>query len=103
MSRFSRVASRVADGEFLKGVGKDERGFAEVSFRVKGDALGSLLRLLRHCQAMGSMGHSFSIVADPDNSEYHSKFGFDGDGADKLEDIEAGGEPLPEDFGGLES
>jgi hypothetical protein len=94
------MASRVADGEFLKGVGKDDRGFAEVSFRVKGDALGSLLRLLNHCRAVGAMGHSFSVVADPDNSEYRAEFGFDGDGADRVEGIEAGGEPLPEDFGG---
>ena len=77
---------------------KDEKGFAEVSFRVKGDALGSLLRFLRHCQYNGQIGHSFQIVSDPDNSDNRATFGFDGDGSDKIEDIKVNGESLPKEY-----
>lgn len=99
--RISRIAGRVADGDFLRGeVVKDADGYAEVSFKVKGDALESLLRLLRHCERCGNMGHSFEIVADPKNSEYRGVFGFDGDGADRIRDISVQGVPLPKSYGG---
>jgi len=77
---------------------KGEDDFYDVSFRVKSDALYSLLKLLRHCERCGSIGHSFQIVIDPDNSEYRKTVGFDGDGSDRIEDIQVGGKPLPKDF-----
>jgi len=79
---------------------KDEDGFAEVSFRVKGDALHAMLKLLRHCERTGGMGHSFEIVLDPNNSDYRKTVGFDGDGADRIEDIKVNGESLPKNYGG---
>jgi hypothetical protein len=77
---------------------RDEKGYAKVSFRIRGDALYSLLRLLRQCSFMGSVGHSFTIVLDPNNSEYKREVGFDGDGSDDLKDIEVNGEPLPDKY-----
>jgi len=79
-------------------LGKDEDGFAEVSFRVKGDAVHSMLRLLRHCERVGNMGHSFEIVLDPENSEYRKTVGFDGDGSDRIESIKVNGKLLPKDY-----
>ena len=77
---------------------KDEHGFYDVAFRVKGDALYSLLKLLRHCERIGGIGHSFQIVLDPDNSEYRKTVGFDGDGDDRIKDIQVGGKTLPEGY-----
>ena len=77
---------------------KDDDGFAEVSFRVKGDAVHSMLRLLRHCERVGGMGHSFEIVLDPSNSDYRKTVGFDGDGSDRIDSIKVNGKPLPEDY-----
>ena len=83
---------------FENDIEKDDKGFAEVSFRVKGDALGSLLRFLKHLEFCGNIGHSFEIVSDPDNSEYRQTCGFDGDGSDRVEDIKVNGTSLPTDF-----
>ena len=77
---------------------RDDDGYAKVSFRIRGDALHSLLRLLKQCDHMGSIGHSFTIVLDPDNSEYRRKVGFDGDGSDDVKDICVNGEPIPDKF-----
>jgi len=49
------------------------------------------------------MGHSFVIVADPNNSEYREEFGFDGDGSDRVEDVKVNGVPVPKEYGRKES
>jgi hypothetical protein len=46
----------------------------------------SLENLLRHIQKAGNVGHSFSIIVDP-KSKDATTFGWDGDGADRIEDI----------------
>lgn len=92
-----RRAVREMRGAFP--VTKDAKGFADVSFRVRGDAVFSLVRLLRHCERVGGMGHSYVIVADPNNSEYREEFGFDGDGSDRVEDVKVNGVPVPEEYG----
>lgn len=42
---------------------------------------------LEYIQKIGGSGHSFSIVVDPDDSENRKVFGFDGDGADRIDTI----------------
>lgn len=46
----------------------------------------TLERLLNHIKQIGNVGHSFSIIIDPegDNTE---KFGWDGDGSDYIKEI----------------
>ena len=39
---------------------------------------------LQHVQKTGAVGHSFSIVVDPGDSDHEKSFGFDGDGADRI-------------------
>jgi len=48
-----------------------------------------LSSLLEYIKRTGNIGHSFSIVVDPDDSKYKKEFGWDGDGADKIESIDS--------------
>jgi hypothetical protein len=77
---------------------RDEEGFATVTFKIKGDALHSLLKLLKQCEYNGNVGHSFNIEVDPHGGEDKRSVGFDGDGADKIKDILVNGKPLPDKF-----
>jgi len=43
---------------------------------------------------IGSVGHSFEVVVDPDDSEYRKAFGFDGDGADHIASVELDGQKV---------
>jgi hypothetical protein len=72
---------------------KDKDGWLDVSFRIRGDAISSILELLQHCETIGGWGHSFPIEIDPNTSEeYYSRtVGFDGDGSDCLTDIKVNG------------
>jgi hypothetical protein len=44
--------------------------------------------LLNHIRKTGGVGHTFSIVVDPDSSDYRKTFGFDGDGPDRIGSVE---------------
>ena len=78
---------------------RDEDGFATVTFKIKGDALYSLLKLIKQCSYMGDIGHSFNIDIDPKGGkDYKRTVGFDGDGSDRIKDIMVNGEPLPDKF-----
>lgn len=44
--------------------------------------------LLTYIKGLGDKGHSFSIVVDPDCTEYKKSFSFDGDGSDRINSIE---------------
>ena len=78
---------------------RDDEGYATVTFKIKGDALYSLLKLLKQCEYMGNVGHSFAIVVDPKGGkDYKREVGFDGDGSDRVKDILVNGEPLPDKF-----
>lgn len=77
---------------------RDEEGYAIVTFKIKGDALHSLLRLLRQCEYNGQIGHSFNIDIDPKGGEDKRSVGFDGDGQDRIKEIMVNGEPLPDKF-----
>ena len=48
----------------------------------------SLKDLLAYIQKIGNIGHSFSIIVDPDDRKYIHKFGWDGDGGDYIKDIQ---------------
>ena len=48
--------------------------------------------LLEVIESYTQMGHSFSVVVDPDNSDYEKKFYIDGDGSDRLDDLQIGEE-----------
>jgi len=95
VNRFDRIASRVA-GQVIAGMKfeRDDKGFAEVSCRVKGDGLWSVLKVLRHFQYNSGIGHSYSSTLDTDSSDYRMSVGWDGDGADQIDDITVNGEPL---------
>lgn len=69
----------------------DETNSTEVSFRVRSDAAITIPKLLDYIARLGAPGHSFSIVVDPDDSENRRSFGFDGDGADRIDDIRVNG------------
>lgn len=77
---------------------QDKDGYSEVSFKVRGDALVSLLTLLQHCEVIGGCGHSFEIEIDSSNSEYKRRVGFDGDGSDKIKDIKLNGKEVKRDY-----
>lgn len=78
---------------------RDDEGYATVTFKIKGDALYSLLKLIKQCEYMGNVGHTFTIVVDPQGGkEYKREVGFDGDGDARVKDILVNGEPLPEKF-----
>jgi hypothetical protein len=53
---------------------------------VKADE-GQVQKLLEHIRDTASGGHSFSVVVDPSDSDHEKKFGFDGDGAFRIESI----------------
>lgn len=60
--------------------------FKTVTFKYKGD--NDIIEMLEHIQKTAAIGHSFEIVVDPDNSDYKKKYYIDGDGCDRIEDIE---------------
>lgn len=75
----------------VAGSDKDEDSYdteIEVSFKVRGNAKGQVPRLLYLMHCMGSMGCSRSItVEDMGEDGKDVMFYFDGDGADKIDDI----------------
>ena len=92
------VVKRIGSQTLLKAArmtfDRDDDGYAEVSCRVRGDGLTSLLKILRHMQSIGGMGHSYSIELDPDDSDYRMSVGWDGDGSDHVKDIKVNGKTL---------
>jgi len=78
---------------------RDDEGYATITFKIKGDALYSLLKLLKQCEYNGNIGHSHHIIVDPEGGQDRKRsVGFDGDGQDRIKDILVNGEPLDEKF-----
>lgn len=77
---------------------RDKDGYAEVSCRVRGDGLHSVLKVLRHFQINGDIGHSYSSTLDDENSDYRMSVGWDGDGADGIKDLKVNGKKLTKQF-----
>lgn len=76
--------------EYFKELNEDKNN--EVTIEIKcteSAAYDSLLPMLKHIQDSGSAGHSFEIGVDPDRKmcEGREKFGFDGDGPDRIMSI----------------
>jgi len=78
---------------------RDKDGYSEVSLRVRGDGLWSILKLLRHLQINGDIGHSHEVISDPDRTYKDGKLsvGWDGDGSDGIKDLKVNGELLDKD------
>jgi hypothetical protein len=57
---------------------------------IETDASGAdiLIKMLNHIKSIGNIGHSFTIMVDPDgDKEYKKPFGWDGDGSMRIYDI----------------
>ena len=57
-------------------------------------AADSILPILVHMKFNGDIGHSYSIIADPDRTKKeggYKNFGFDGDGSDHIISIKLNG------------
>lgn len=55
---------------------------------IVNDSEGSIRKLIETIQDYTQMGHSFEVVVDPGDSDYEKSFYIDGDGSDKIEDID---------------
>jgi hypothetical protein len=71
----------VPNGSTVKLSDKDGQ---TITIKVNGDD-GSLRRMLEYIAKQCAIGHSFTVVVDPGDREYEKEFGFDGDGAARLE------------------
>jgi len=83
----------VSDNSFTKNNHVEEsitNDYTELVINVR-DAENSLVRLIDYIQKKSSPGHSFSVVVDPDDSEYKKSFYMDGDGAFFIKDIKKDG------------
>lgn len=58
----------------------------EIVLRVTDDD-NSLAKMLAHIKHASEIGHSFTVVVDPDTREYTRKFGIDGDGSFRIHSI----------------
>lgn len=52
------------------------------------DSQGSIQDLIETIKDYTQMGHTFEVVIDPGDSDYERSFYIDGDGSDKIQDIE---------------
>lgn len=52
------------------------------------DSEGSIQDLIETIKDYTQMGHTFEVVIDPGDSDYEKSFYIDGDGSDKIQDIE---------------
>lgn len=50
-------------------------------------AVETLIPLLEELKFHGDIGHSSEIIIDSNDPDYEKKYGFDGDGADRIKDI----------------
>jgi hypothetical protein len=72
---------------------KDE---VEVTFKVSGEANHNIPKLLALLSSIGQMGTGCMIDVE-DNGGEKTSFYFDGDGADKIEDLKVNGKPFTDD------
>lgn len=52
------------------------------------DSEGSIQDLIETIKDYTQMGHTFEVVIDPGDSDYERSFYIDGDGSDKIRDVE---------------
>lgn len=53
----------------------------------KGDGMIDIANMIDYIKHNGNIGHSFEIIVDPNDSERKKIFGWDGDGADRLDSV----------------
>lgn len=68
----------------------------EVSFKVRGEANHNVPKLLALLRSVGQIGTGCTIDVE-DNGGQKTSFYFDGDGADKIEDLKVDGKPFTDD------
>lgn len=75
--------------ELTKGIPKTQQGVVTVTASRSGTA--ALRDLLEYIKLNGNMGHSFSIIVDPEasNDEGRKVFDWDGDGSDAINEVKA--------------
>ena len=59
----------------------------DVHFKIS-DSEGQLRELLETIKDYTQMGHTFTVVVDPGDEDYEKSFYIDGDGSDKLEELD---------------
>jgi hypothetical protein len=78
----------------LEGLVPYRREWTEVSFLVptNSECRSSLPRLLKKLQHYGDIGHSATVmVEEPSPGEDNIRWGFDGDGSDRIKNLRVGG------------
>lgn len=70
---------------------KEELTEITISLR---DPDNQLIRLIDHIGRAAGPGHSFSVVVDPDDSEYKREFFIDGDGSFFIQDLKMNGKKV---------
>jgi hypothetical protein len=70
----------------LKKLKESSNNFQIITLKVR-DNENRLKDLLEYIKGIGNIGHSFSIIVDPDDSDYKKEFFWDGDGSDYIKDI----------------
>jgi hypothetical protein len=77
----------------------EEIKYVKIVIECSEEAAKSILPVLAHMKRNGDAGHSYSIVSDPEagGTKYGTKkFGFDGDGWDKIKSIKLDGQEYKE-------
>ena len=72
----------------------DENGHVEIKIITNDAGAEALVPLIAYIGDIGNVGHSFSIIVDPDMVENKKTFGWDGDGADRIDEIYVSGKKL---------
>jgi hypothetical protein len=79
-------------GRSLKPKGAQVKDVEKLVITLRGDDPNGLKDMLEYIQHNAGIGHSFEVVVDPGDSERERSFGFDGDGAFRIDDIEVAGQ-----------
>jgi len=91
IARIEKTGAAKGRNKLRTKIKKDAKGFTEISFKVCGDAVYSMAEMLEYIRHTGAPGHSFGIEVDPEDRTRRMRFGFDGDGSDRIEDIRVSG------------
>lgn len=65
----------------------EELSMKDVHFKIS-DSEGQLSELFETIKDYTQMGHTFTVVVDPGDEDYEKSFYIDGDGSDKLEELD---------------
>lgn len=57
-----------------------------------------VLPMLYYIKKIAGIGHSFSVIVDPDSKEYTKRFGVDGDGSSHIKNIKLNDEEYENDI-----